>query len=260
MATLSELAPTDMPTDVLGGVGLTHLKVYEDRLAPDGQYSGCAHVHAITDEAYFVVAGEGFLELHDITNGFRRVSLRPGGYVQFTPGTIHRVVSTGGLEVVVVIGNAGLAERGDARIYFGPDVDADADEYRRLTALPRTDGLAGALDRRDASVAGYDRLMDLRNSDPKAYRAEITRFVRLHFREMEALRDAFASIVDAGPARWTDIVRARLDALPDSPADAETVTAPRPSEPVLGMCGMLRPVAGLSVLGSGADAIEMPSG
>ena len=34
MATLSELVPTDVPTEVLGGVGLTHLKVYEDRRLP----------------------------------------------------------------------------------------------------------------------------------------------------------------------------------------------------------------------------------
>lgn len=260
MATLSDFVPSDVPTDVLGGVGLTHLKVYEDRKAPDGQYSGCAHVHAITDEAYFVVGGEGFLELHDIANGFRRVPLRPGAYVQFTPGTIHRVVSTGGLEVVVVIGNAGLAERGDARIYFGPDVDADPDAYRRLAALPKTDGLKGALDRRDASVAGYAKLMALHEADPVAYRAEVTRFVRLHFREMAALRDAFSSIVDAGPARWTAIVRHRLDALPDSPADAETVTASAEGEPVLGMCGMLRPVSGLSALAGEADAIDIPRG
>ena len=43
----------------IAGIGLTHLSVYEQSPAPDGLSSGCAHVHALTDEAYYVVAGEG---------------------------------------------------------------------------------------------------------------------------------------------------------------------------------------------------------
>ena len=97
-----------MDHGVIGGVGLTHLKVYEDRLAPDGVMSGCAHVHAVTEEAYYAVAGTGFLELHDLEHGFRRIPMKPGTYVHFSPGTIHRAVSTGGLEALVIIGNAGL--------------------------------------------------------------------------------------------------------------------------------------------------------
>jgi len=235
----------ELPTDVLGGVGLTLLKVYEDRAAPDGQHSGCAHVHAITDEAYFVVSGTGFLELHDATNEFRRLPLSPGAYVQFSPGTIHRAVSTGGLEVMVVIGNAGLAERGDARIYFGPDVDADAEEYRRLTALPKTDGRPGALERRDASIAGYAKLMKLHESNPVAYRAELARFVELHLAEMAALRDNLAEVVAAGPMQWARTAGKRIENLPASLASSETLVTSLTDEPILGMCGTLRPVSGL---------------
>ena len=248
------------PTDVLGGVGLTHLKVYEDRPAPDGQHSGCAHVHAVTDEAYFVVAGEGFLELHDVSHGFRVMPLAPGAFVQFTPGTIHRVVSTNALEVVVVIGNAGLAERGDARIYFGPDVDGKPDEYRRLAGLPKSDGRAGALERRDASVTGYMGLMDLHQSDPHAYAIEVTRFVQLHYREMEALQAKFAAIVEAGPLRWAQAARDRIDALPEGFAAAEALAAEPKAEPVLGMCGMLRPVDGLQALSTVTATLDAPPG
>ena len=78
----------------IAGIGLTHLSVYEQRPAPDGLSSGCAHVHALTDEAYYVVAGEGAIELHDAERGFRSVPLARGDFVQFPPGTLHRSVST----------------------------------------------------------------------------------------------------------------------------------------------------------------------
>ncbi len=244
-----------MPTDVLGGVGLTFLKVYEDRPAPDGLHSGCAHVHAITDEAYFVVAGEGYLELHDLANGFHRAPLSPGAFVQFTPGTIHRVVSTDGLEVMVTMGNAGLAERGDARIYFGPQIDADPEEYERLAALPKAKGREGALERRDASITGYTTLMDLLANDEAAYRAEVARFVEHHFAAMAAIRDDLAAVVAAGPVRWAQQARDRVDALPKGAAGPETLVTEPASEPVLGMCGTLRPVAGLHPLA--AEAVSL---
>jgi mannose-6-phosphate isomerase-like protein (cupin superfamily) len=244
-----------MPTDVLGGVGLTFLKVYEDRPAPDGLHSGCAHVHAITDEAYFVVAGEGYLELHDLANGFRRAPLSPGAFVQFSPGTVHRVVSTDGLEVMVTMGNAGLPERGDARIYFGPEVDADPEEYKRLAALPKTKGREGALERRDASVTGYTKLMDLMVSDEAAYRAEIARFVEHHFAAMAAIRDDLSAVVEAGPVRWAQQARDRIEALPKGPAGPKTLVTEPVSEPVLGMCGILRPVSGLHPLAAEAASL-----
>ena len=41
-----------MQPGLIAGIGLTHLTVYDQRVAPDGLHSGCAHVHAVTDEAY----------------------------------------------------------------------------------------------------------------------------------------------------------------------------------------------------------------
>jgi mannose-6-phosphate isomerase-like protein (cupin superfamily) len=241
---------TQTPTNVLGGVGLSHLTVYEDRPGPDGLNSGCAHVHAITDEAYFAIKGEGWLELNDVVHGFRRVPLTPGAFVQFGPGTIHRAVSSGGLEVVVLIGNAGLAERGDARIYFGPAADADPDEHARLTALPRTKGRAGALERRDASITAYLELTKLWETDRAAYDAELRRFVGHHFRAMDAKRTAFEAIVREGPLRWAQTALDRIARLPQGLDEAETLAAPDPATAkyVLGMCGTLRPVEGLKPL------------
>ncbi|MEN6310678.1 MAG: cupin domain-containing protein, partial [Acidobacteriota bacterium] len=111
--------------DIIGGIGLTRLTVYDQRPAPDGLNSGSPHVHAVTDEGYYVMSGSGRVEFNDLEHGLRTVELAPGRYLQFPPGVLHRLVNTDHLVILVVRGNAGLAERGDARIYFGRDVDGD---------------------------------------------------------------------------------------------------------------------------------------
>ena len=118
--------------DLISGIGLTHLTVYDQRPAPDGLMSGSPHVHAVTDEGYYVISGRGRVELHDLKDGFRSVELSPGRYIHFPPGVVHRLVNTDHLVLLVVMGNAGLAERGDARIYFGKAVDENPAEIARL--------------------------------------------------------------------------------------------------------------------------------
>ena len=230
------------PVGLIGGVGLTHLEVYEQRPAPDGIMSGCAHVHALTDEAYYVISGTGALELHDLTHGFRTAPLNPGGYVQFSPGTLHRSVSTGALKVLAIMGNAGMPERGDARIYFGRAVDEDEAEFRRLVALPRTAELDGALERRDRSVRAYLELLALWQMDRDGYYAELDRFLRVHAEAMAARRDDLAAVVRNGPQRIAEEAMGRIDELPDGLSDAETVQSGPAGAPVLGMCGILRQI------------------
>lgn len=226
-----------MSTDFIAGIGLTRLTVYEQRPAPDGIHSGCAHVHACTDEAYYVVSGTGAIELNDLESGYRRVPLAPGDYVQFPPGTLHRSISTGALEVLAVLGNAGLAEHGDARIYFGAEVDADPAEFARLVALPKTHGLEGALARRDASVRAYTRLLALWRDDRDAYFAELERFIAVHRAAIAPRRDEFARIVADGPARWVARAEARVQGL--AAADTAKRTVAADATPALGMCGTL---------------------
>lgn len=227
-----------MSSGLLAGIGLTRLRVYDQRPAPDGTLSGCAHVHAFTDEAYYVIGGRGALELHDIEHGFRRVPLAPGAFVQFGPGTLHRSVNEGGLDVLALMSNAGLAERGDARIYFGPAVDADPAEFERLRALPQTAGLDGALQRRDASVRAYAELMRLWNDDRPAYRRELQRFVDLHRQVASAQAPRYEAIVDRGPAQWLRASRDRLQGRAAAPPEAAGVLG-QATPPVLGMCGVL---------------------
>ena len=230
-----------MSGGLLAGIGLTRLRVYDQRPAPDGTLSGCAHVHAYTDEAYYVIAGCGALELHDVERGFRRVPLQAGDFVQFGPGTLHRSVSEAGLDILALMSNAGLAERGDARIYFGPAVDADPAEFERLRGLPQTRGLEGALQRRDASTHAYAALLRLWDTDRVAYLAELRRFVELHRQLASAETQRYATIIDDGPGRWLRQSVERLQQpTPSPPAASGVLLDDAPS--VLGMCGVLRQV------------------
>jgi len=232
-----------MQPGLIGGIGLTYLTVYDQRPAPDGLQCGCAHVHAVTDEAYFVLSGSGAIELHDLDNGFRSVPLAAGNFVQFAPGTVHRSVNNSGLTVLAIMGNAGLAERGDARIWFGPDVDADPERYQQFWRLPAAAGLGGALDRRDHSVSAYMELLRLWERDREAYRAELKRFVGVHARAMEPLRERFQDVVSLGPQKWLQSALARIERLPSSTGSPDAVlVAPETGEPKLGMCGLLRPM------------------
>jgi len=240
--------------DLISGIGLTHLTVYDQRPAPDGKMSGSPHVHAVTDEGYYVISGRGQVELHDLENGFRTVDLEPGRYLQFPPGTLHRLVNTDRLVILVVMGNAGLAERGDARIYFGKAVDEDPAEFSRLVGLAKARGLEGALDRRDAAIRAYGGLLELWTKDRKAYFRELERFIQVHMKAAEGLRASFAEAVEAGPVAWGVKFRRRLANLPKAGDEPSAVLHAPPEAVTYGMCGVLRPVTALEPVGPAGDA------
>jgi mannose-6-phosphate isomerase-like protein (cupin superfamily) len=235
--------------DIISGVGLTHLTVYDQRPAPDGKMSGSPHIHAVTDEGYYVISGRGRVELHDLENGFRTVDLEPGRYLQFPPGTLHRLVNTDHLVILVVMGNAGLAERGDARIYFGKAVDEDPDEYARLAGLAKAKGLEGALDRRDAAIRAYMGLVELWAKDQPAYYVELARFIRVHLKAVAPQVSSFGRAVERGPMAWGLRFRKRLESLPKPSEEAGPVLHVPTGETALGMCGVLRPVTTLEPVG-----------
>ena len=235
--------------DLISGIGLTQLTVYDQRPAPDGLMSGSPHVHAVTDEGYYVMSGKGRVELHDLKDGFRSVDLLPGRYLQFPPGVLHRLVNTDHLVLLVVMGNAGLAERGDARIYFGSKVDDDPVEFARLTGLAQARGLEGALDRRDAAIRAYAGLVGLWTSDRKAYDLELARFIEVHRKAAAGLRRTFSEAVEAGPVAWGERFRKRVEDLPGAAAEGPPVLHLPPEGTTLGMCGLLRPVTRFEAVG-----------
>ncbi len=189
-------------------------------------------MHGLTDEAYFGIAGEGAIELHDLQTGFRSIPITKGTYVQFPPWTLHRSISFDGLEVLAVMGNFELAERGDSRIFFGAAADGDPGLHASLKDLV-AGGEDGALRRRDHSAEAYGQLMRQWREDRSAYDATLERFFAHHRRTLEAT---------PGLNAW------RTDAEPGSAATVVTVGRWQAddTEEVFGMCGMLRQVGTLS--------------
>src|SRR5215470_17457862 len=123
------------PAPFPGATGLSVLDVY-DWPCPDGLRGGSAHVHLASTEGYLVSAGQGRLQTLG-GHGYAELPLRPGDVRWFTPGTVHRLVNDdGGLQITVVMQNAGLPEAGDAVLTFPPEVLADPARYAAAAALP----------------------------------------------------------------------------------------------------------------------------
>ncbi|MGR0321232.1 cupin domain-containing protein [Agromyces sp. ZXT2-3] len=226
-----------------GATSVSALEVY-DGVAPDGLAGGTPHLHLVSAEAYLVVAGRGRLHTIDGGGAFAERSLAPGDLVWFAPGVIHRAINDGGLEVRVIMQNAGLPEAGDAVMTFPDDVLADPERYADAAALPgpeASDGdrLAAAHGRRDLAVAGHLALFgDDGAVDPD-------RLARLHARAAALVRPR----VPEWRARWGAGALAvaretgrRLDALESSgdPGLAEARVAEASVAPAFGMCGRLQ--------------------
>jgi mannose-6-phosphate isomerase-like protein (cupin superfamily) len=167
-----------MSSQLPGAVGVSRLSVY-DTTAPDGLVGGTPHVHLTCAEGYVVGAGEGQVQTLS-GQGYRETPLRPGTVAWFTPGTVHRLVNLGGLQIVVLMQNSGLPEAGDAVLTFPPSVLADPDAYAEAVTLPEggvpgTD-LGAAFRRRDLAVTGF---LALREGGPPALKAFHAATVRL---------------------------------------------------------------------------------
>lgn len=225
-----------------GATSVSALEVYGGR-APDGLAGGTPHLHTVSTEAYLVVGGRGRLQTID-GSGFAERVLEPGALVWFAPGVIHRAVNDGGLEVRVIMQDAGLPEAGDAVMTFPDDVVADPGRYRVAATLPGPDRphderLAAALARRDLGVRGFLALLRPDGTvDPE-------RLASFHERAV----DLVAPRVPEWRRRWeqgaVEVARRtgrRLDALEagHDPGLAAARVAEAPSEPAYGMCGLLR--------------------
>jgi hypothetical protein len=166
-----------------------------DTQAPDGLAGGTPHLHTVCTEAYAVVAGRGKVQTLTAA-GYAERLLEPGAFVWFTPGTIHRLINEGDLEILVLMANAGLPEAGDMVITFPAEILCDPDRYAAAATLPADDRTTvGSGDaprqRRDLAVPAFLEMVDAsKRDDPEPLRAfhrAAAALVRPRLQEWEAI-------------------------------------------------------------------------
>ncbi|ANY09260.1 cupin domain-containing protein [Pseudonocardia sp. HH130630-07] len=228
-----------MTAPLPGGVALSALQVYPWEAA-DGICGGSPHMHLCCTEAYIVTGGAGRLQTLT-TSGFAEQSLGPGDVVWFTPGTIHRAVNDGGLEILVLMENSGLPESGDAVLTLPPDRLADRASYDRAIDLAGPDDRPSpdrARERRDLAVAGFT---ELAAGDGAALAAFHSAAVRLTQPFLDRWRERWAAGAGAAAARTADRIEALRGGDGSHLAHAQVHRQDRPPQEVLGMCGRLAP-------------------
>lgn len=142
------------PLRMPGATLLTRLTVY-DTPAPDGQKSGTPHMHLACTEMYVVLSGRGAVELLD-KDGFSRVEMTAHDALLFAPGTIHRLINPdGNFEILVIMQNSGLPERGDNVVTFTDDWLKSDETYAQAMTVKT---LEDAYVRRDRGVEGFLKL------------------------------------------------------------------------------------------------------
>ncbi|MFF0338817.1 cupin domain-containing protein [Kribbella sp. NPDC004875] len=224
-----------------GGIGISKLTVY-DAEAPDGLTGGTPHVHLACSEGYYVVTGTGTVQSLT-TKGYTETPLRTGTVVWFEPGTIHRLVNGGELQILTLMSNSGLPEAGDAVMTMPPEYLTDRTTYLKATALTGTgaDRTASAIARRDLALQGFAVLRGRYEAEgPSAlddFFAAAIRIVRPQLADWRARWEQ-------GARRLADQTGAALDALEAGTAphlrDAELHHLPTPTEGGRhGMCGHL---------------------
>jgi mannose-6-phosphate isomerase-like protein (cupin superfamily) len=222
-----------------GGTGLSRLRVYPWDTG-DGLHGGSPHLHLTCTECYSVLSGTG--ELHTLTvDGLRKIGLRAGDAVWFTPGTVHRAVNTGELRVQVLMQNDGLPEAGDAVLTFPARHLESPRAYAEVAVLgegTQAEREERARRRRDLAIAGFGELVEGGAAALERFYAAAVALVAGRMDEWEkAWRDkALAAALRTGE---------QIEALRRGDGgylrDARVARLPAPAEGALGMCGFLAP-------------------
>ena len=221
-----------------GAVGVSKLSVY-DTATPDGLHGGTPHLHLCCTEAYVVSAGRGQVQTLSGKDGFQEHDLRPGAVLWFTPGTIHRLINQGGLEITVIMSNSGLPEAGDAVLTFPLDIVRDPDRYAEAVTLPNggapgTD-VTTAYRRRDLAVQGFHELRE-HGTLNEFYAAAM----RLKQPLLPEWRERWADGARQAAERTGDQITALLGDDPGHLRESSVHARQAPDElGRLGMCGLL---------------------
>jgi mannose-6-phosphate isomerase-like protein (cupin superfamily) len=232
--------PNVEPPQFPGAVGLTWLRVY-DSVAPDGVRGGSPHVHLASAESYVTVAGEGEVQTFGPA-GWNTFALRPGAVTWFEPGIIHRLVNTSGdLEILCVMQNAGLPEAGDAVLIFPDRVLADSDTYDAAARLAGENGLVEAAKRRDLAVEGFSRMLDTSDAEERSRR--YARFLERAVALRRVRIPAWHRLWQERPLAEAELTGERLDDIAAGSIDAllraRVASLAPEGEAGYGMCGRL---------------------
>jgi mannose-6-phosphate isomerase-like protein (cupin superfamily) len=237
---MCEFGPGPAPA-MPGGIGISLLKVY-DIEAPDGLVGGTPHVHLACSEGYYVIAGTGAVQTLN-PKGFTETPLRAGTVVWFDPGTIHRLVNGGGLQILTLMSNSGLPEAGDAVLTLPPEHLTDRETYLAATTLSGEgeERTRSAMRRRDLALEGFKTLRAAFDADgPAALEPFYTAAIDIVQPQLADWRRRW----EQGARRLADETGAALDALEAGTAPhlqtAELHQIPAPTELGRhGMCGRL---------------------
>jgi mannose-6-phosphate isomerase-like protein (cupin superfamily) len=222
-----------------GSTLVTRLKVY-DSVTPDGQCGGTPHFHFLCTEMYFVLNGTGAVELID-AHGFSRVDLLPHSALVFSPGTIHRLINPNGdLEILVIMQNSGLPERGDNIVCFADEWLADKEHYDEAM---RVQTLEDAYRRRDRGVDGFLKLKAAFDEDAEKGCTALRHFYRRAGQLVESKMGEWESIIKDGALAEAQASSQRLQLLRDNQTDylfgAQHLLVKAQSYATLGFCGHL---------------------
>jgi hypothetical protein len=166
---------------------------------------------------YFPLRGGGAAEFLT-PDGPSRIDLRPGVAVQFTPGTLHRLVNgPDPLEVLVIMENGRLNEEGDVVFTFPNEDLADPDLYARLAAVgpPSAPDRSAVERRRDRAVTGFLQLLSAWHDNPQDGLARLRRLYRLAADLVAPRAARWPQVIAGGPAAALERLSARTAAIAD---------------------------------------------
>jgi mannose-6-phosphate isomerase-like protein (cupin superfamily) len=230
-----------------GGIGVTHLKVYES-VAPDGLAGGSPHMHFACSEAYLVIRGAGAVQTLS-SSGFREIPLTPGSLVWFTPGVIHRLINGDGeLEIFAVMENAGLPEHGDSVLTFPGRYFADESTYMSAASLdPDQSSGRSRVDavrtRRNLAVEGYQELRREfeRGGSLRIFYNQVVPLIRSKERDWRGLWESGAARTILRTEGFLDKLRVGASDYLNHGRVFQFPFNTLAGERKLGMCGTLRP-------------------
>jgi mannose-6-phosphate isomerase-like protein (cupin superfamily) len=222
-----------------GATLMSRLKVY-DTPAADGQRGGTPHVHLVCSEMYVVLAGSGAVEMID-ANGFSCVTLGQHDALLFSPGTIHRLINPNGdLEILVIMQNSGLPERGDNVVCFSDEWLSSDDAY---TEAMRVQTIEDAYQRRDRGVEGFMRLKTAFETDPAIGQTALQNFFQKAEARTAPFRAEWERIIREGALYEAQTSLSRLESLHNGGIDYLMQTQhqiiPTGEPQKLGFCGHL---------------------